>query len=366
MTKKVLTRPLLQINLNAVKENYQFLKTLCAPAECSAVVKNNAYGLGVREIVTALKNVGCKTFWTAHAHEGAEIRALIPDCDIIVLQGPCQDTIQLFQDYHLIPVINTLDQLEYWEANKTDNAKPFVLHIDTGLNRYGLRTNDIKRLSSQLNRLNDLYMVISHLACADDNGHFMNNYQQKQFTELCACLPKVKKSLSASDGAFLGNEFSYDMVRLGAALFGINTAPYRENQMKNVISIQAPVLQIEELPLGQYCGYGAAYRAHTTRRLAVISIGYGDGIPCSLRNVGWVWFQDKNDMYYEARITGRISMDIITCDITDIPRGVVQTGTQASLVNERYTVDDLGRDAGTIGYEVISRLGKRFKRVYLD
>lgn len=192
----------------------------------------------------------------------------------------------------------------------------------------------------------------------------MNARQLENFRRLTAkYFPGLPASLSASDGVFLGTEFQFDMVRLGAAMYGINTAPYRENRMQSLITVTAPVLQVEDLPEGEFVGYSATYRANSRRRIAIVSIGYGDGLPRSLSNVGKVFFKNGKTRF-EARIIGRISMDNVICDITGIPD--VCPGDWAFLLDENYTLDDMGRDAGTIAYEVVSRLGKnpRFDRRY--
>jgi alanine racemase len=203
------------------------------------------------------------------------------------------------------------------------------------------------------------------LACADEKDHFMNQHQldnfkrirEKYFADVPACL-------SASDGAFLGADYAFDMVRLGAAVYGINTAPYRPNQMKNVVTVKAPILQIADLAKGEFVGYSATYRAGMNRRIAIVSIGYGDGLPRSLSNVGKVFFRIKGKMQ-EARIIGRVSMDNVICDVTDIED--LKVGDWGYLIFDDYTLDDIARDAGTISYEILSRIGKnpRFRREYL-
>lgn len=208
-------------------------------------------------------------------------------------------------------------------------------------------------------------MILSHLACADAKEHFMNQHQLDNFRRLKEkYFPKLPASLSASDGTFLGAEYQWDLVRLGAAMYGINTAPYRENQMKSVVTVKAPVLQIADLPKGDFVGYSATYRATENRRLAIVSIGYGDGIPRSLSNVGKVFFNICGKIH-EARVLGRLSMDNIICDVTGIDN--LQIGDLAGIITDYYTLDDMGRDAGTISYEILSRIGKntRYIRTYI-
>ena len=328
----ILTRPILEIRLNKLGSNFDMLKKIAAGATPAAVVKDDAYGLSAPVVVDYLfKNCGCKNFFVAHAVEGERIRDKAPGANIME---------------HQIPGI-----------------KP-VIHIETGLNRLGFREEELERLSDE--DRDAFSLVMSHLACGDEAGHFMNARQLENFNRLKNLyFPHLPASLSASDGVFLGKDFQQNMVRLGAAMYGINTAPYRENQMAEVVKIQAPVLQIEPLSPGDFVGYSATYRANSPRKVAIISIGYGDGIPRSLSNVGKVFFTVHNKIS-EARMIGRISMDNIICDVTGIDG--LEVGDLATLADDFYTLDDMGRDAGTISYEILSRIGKntRFIRRYLE
>ena len=250
---------------------------------------------------------------------------------------------------------------EFWKENRIDGVKP-VIHIETGLNRLGFREKELEAMSEEDRK--EFGMVMSHLACGDEKDHFMNKHQLDNFRRLKELyFPKLPGSLSASDGVFLGEDFQQDVVRLGAAMYGINTAPYRENQMQNVVYVKAPVLQVEDLATGEFVGYSATYRANSPRKIAIISIGYGDGMPRSLSNVGKVFFKTLGKLS-EARMIGRISMDNIICDVTNVEG--LKVGDLAFLVDDFYTLDDMGRDAGTISYEILSRIGKntRFIRKY--
>lgn len=356
----IFTRPVLEINLNNLIDNYLKLKQIIAPAKPSAVVKDDAYGINAELIAKTLyEKAGCRDFWVAHAVEGAKIAPLLKNTNIYVLQGIGEDSLELFEKHHLIPVISSPEMLEFWKNHKISDIKP-VIHIETGLNRLGFRDSDLARLSAE--ELQEFSLVMSHLACADEKDHFMNAYQLENFTRLCKTyFPKTPATLSASDGAFLGADFCCDMVRLGAAMYGINTAPYRQNQMKNLITLKAPVLQIKELPKGEFVGYSATYRAGTNKKIAIVSAGYGDGLPRSLSNVGKVFFNICGTLV-EARIIGRVSMDNIICDVSGIDN--LKVGDFGYFINDDYTLDDIARDAGTISYEILSRIGKnpRFDR----
>lgn len=359
----MLTQPVLKIDLNNLIENYNTLSEMIAPATPSAVLKDDAYGLGACQIAKVLyEDCGCLHFWAAHAAEGAKIAEIAPTAKIFVLQGIGADSLPIFQKYKLIPVISSPQMFVFWKKHTIEGIKP-VVQVETGLNRLGFRLEDLENLSNEDLKMFD--MVMSHLSCADAKEHFMNEYQLNNFKRICnKYFPETPASLVASDGAFLGADFCFDMARLGAAMYGINTAPYRINQMKNIVTVMAPVLQISNLAKGEFVGYSATYRAASERKIAIVSIGYGDGIPRSLSNVGKVFFkgEEKN---YEARIIGRISMDNIICDVTDVPN--LGVGDFVFLVFDEYTLDDIARDAGTISYEIVSRIGKslRYIRKYI-
>ena len=351
----ILTRPVLKISLENLAHNYKVLRRVSV-GRAAAVVKTDAYGLGAIEVVRRLVSEGCDAFFVAHAIEGAEIRSVAPQADIYVLQGVGQDSAELFWTHHLTPVISSPNMLALWNGLNIEGIKP-IIQVETGLNRLGFRANDIAELRQS--SIGCFSYVLSHLACADEQNHFMNAHQLSSFEKVRKML-NLPATLSASDGVFLGNEYHYDMVRLGAAMYGLNTVKgLTISAIKPVAFVSAPILQIEHVSVGECVGYGATFTAKHPMKLAVISIGYGDGLMRSLSNRGHVRINGVN-----APIIGRISMDNIMCDITDV--GEVQMGDMASLLDDVYQADDMARDAGTIGYEILSALGKgkRFFKCY--
>ena len=360
----ILTRPILEIDLRNLLANYRLLEEIAPQSTPAAVVKDDAYGLGAQVIAETLYNqAGCRNFFVAHAVEGERIAPMLPQAQIFVLQGIGADSLDIFKAVpQLVPVISCPEMLEFWKKNRLPERKP-VIHIETGLNRLGFREHELKKLSAK--DIGEFSMVMSHLACGDEKDHFMNAHQLENFRRLKGTyFPKLPASLSASDGVFLGENFQWDMVRLGAAMYGINTAPYRQNQMQNVVRIKAPILQIEPLAKGEFVGYSATYRASSERKIAIASIGYGDGVPRSLSNVGKV-FCKVNGKLHECRIIGRMSMDNLIFDATDVDD--LRVGDMIYLADDFYTLDDVARDAGTISYEIMSRVGKntRYIRNYL-
>lgn len=355
------TTPVLNINLKKLAANFNTLKKLAFPAKAAAVVKDDAYGLGAKEVTKALYDVGCRAFFVAHGSEGAVVRATAPKADIYVLQGIGADSFAFFKEHHLIPVICSPEMLDFWHYNALPGIKP-AIQIETGLNRLGFCQEELNLLSPE--ELSGFSYVLSHLSCADEQAHFMNKRQLENFIRLKERFFKqTPATLSASDGVFLGKDFLFDMVRLGAAMYGINTAPYRENEMLNILTFKAPVLQVKTLRKGEFAGYSATFRALSDMKTAIVSAGYGEGLPRALSNRGKVIFYENGTPRF-CPIIGRISMDNVICDVSNVKD--VFPGMFAYFISDDYTVDDIARDAGTIAYEIISNLGKnpRFIRTY--
>ena len=360
----VWTQPILEISLKNILSNFRKMQKIAKGAEVAAVVKDDAYGLGAAEVAPYLhQKGGCCTFFVAHAAEGAALAPLIPEAEIFVLQGVGADSLPWFKEYPtLIPVINSPQMWSFWQKSGLKKHKA-ALQVETGLNRLGFRLNEVAALSAK--ERESFCLLMSHLACADEKGHFLNTQQLENFLALKKqYFPKTKTSLSASDGAFLGGDFLQNLIRPGAALYGINPTPYQKNQMKNVLCLKAPLLQVADLKKGEYVGYGATYQAPKNGHLGIVSIGYGDGLPRVLSNKGKVFFL-KNGKPRVAPIIGRVCMDNIMVDLSAFKD--IEVGETAYLIADFYTLDDMALAADTIAYELVSRLGKnrRFNRKYI-
>ena len=327
----------------------------------AGVVKDDAYGLGAKKVAEALYEAGCRDFFVAHAFEGEEIRSVVKDANIYVLQGIGEDSLNSFIRGNLIPVIAGFSMYKFWLENKIAGIKP-VIQVETGLNRLGFGIEELEKLSQE--ERDEFSFVLSHLACADEKAHFMNIRQLERFLRIKEKYFKnTKASLSASDGVFLGDEFLFDMVRLGAGMYGINTTPYRENEMENVLELKAPVLTVKDLLKGEFVGYSATFRAHQDMKIAVVSIGYADGILRSLSNIGKVvFYRDGKPVF--CSILGRVSMDNVVVDVSLIDD--IKVGEFAYFISDDYRLEDMARDAGTIAYEVLSLIGnaKRTIKIY--
>jgi alanine racemase len=348
----------LEIDLDAVADNWRLLKMrVGASVECAGVVKANGYGLGARKVAPALWAAGCRTFFVAHLEEGVELRRVLPQAEIAVLNGLLGQTADEFAAHRLIPVLNDLGQLAAWKGR----AEKAILHIDTGMSRLGLPLGEVAVLAAEPERLAglDLAWVMSHLACADEPDHAQNPTQIAAFRAALARLPKAKASLAASSGILLGSDYHFDMVRPGVALWGVNPLPGTPNPMRPVVRLKARILQVRDVDPGATAGYGATHRMTGPGRLATVAAGYADGLLRSLSGSGTARIGS-----HVVPIVGRVSMDLIILDVTALPRESAEPGLWAEMIGPGHDVDAVAAEAGTIGYEILTSLGARYHRVY--
>ncbi len=359
----------LVIDLDAIAANFRLIRESCPGASVGAAVKANAYGLGVGRVAPVLAAEGCTTFFVATPDEGIALRAILGDAEIVVLNGPNAGSLPLFAAHRLAPALNCLEQVDAVAA--FDGTLPDAwLHVDTGMNRLGLGPDETEALLASPERLSGVTIasVLSHLACADEPGHPMNAMQCKAFGALHARLEAVlgplRASLANSPGAFLGPEFHFDMVRPGAALYGLNPCLDKPNPMSQTVGIYAKILQVRDVDTPMTVGYGAAHRVAGPRRIATVAAGYADGYPRAAATT-----EGRSMNAYvagkPAPLVGRVSMDLITLDVSDIPPADARPGAPVELLGPNVSPDALAAAAGTIGYEVIGRLGNRLARVYL-
>jgi alanine racemase len=351
---------ILEIDLDAVAGNWRRLAARVTPGtQVAAVVKADAYGLGMGHVGPALFAAGCRLFFVANLDEGLALRRHMPDADIAVFNGPTAGTEAEFTAARLLPVLNDLGQIDAW---RRVGSGPAVLHIDTGMARLGLSPDEVAALIAEPERLAGLSVaaIISHLACADEPTHALNPQQCATFRTLLGRLPPAPASLAASFGIFLGPDYHFTMVRPGAALYGINPLPGQPNPMAQVVHLKAKILQVREIDSGMTVGYGAAHRMDRGGRVATVAVGYADGWLRSASQRGQARIAGQ-----PAPVIGRISMDLVTLDVTDIDPQLTRPGTYAVLLDSDYGVDQAAAAAGTIGYEILTSLGhRRYTRVY--
>ena len=351
----------LTIDLDAIASNWRTLRDLSRPATCAAVVKADAYGLGLEPVGQALYAAGARQFFVARAEEGFALRnTLDAAADIYVLDGPGDPkTARRLATAGLIPVLNSLEDIACWGHHaELAGQHRAILAIDTGMTRLGLSPAEARNLmaESQIPTPIRLDYVMTHLACADEPGNTMNTRQQRQFDELKTLFPGTPASVANSAGIFLGPGFHYQMTRPGAALYGLNVSP-RSPVMRPVVSLKARILQIRNIDQDVTVGYGATCEVPPGHRLATVAAGYADGYLRSLSNRGYGYIGDVR-----VPVAGRVSMDMTVFDISGT--GEVASGDYIDLICDKHSVDEVASDADTIGYEILTSLGRRYERVY--
>jgi alanine racemase len=352
----------LTIDLAAIVANWQALTRQLLTVQCAAVVKANAYGLGLKPVVAALADAGCKTFFVADIAEARIVRARAKDATIYVLHGFTLQCAETFIELAARPVINSMTELAEWDTFVADRAWQggAALHVDTGMNRLGVSPEEAAALAPRVQTQNHgIALLLSHLACADIPDHPLNARQLQLFRELRALYSGIPASLANSSGIFLGDATYFDLARPGAALYGINPTPGRPNPMKSVIELTGRIVQIRAVVREQTIGYGATWTARRHSRIAVVALGYANG----LLRAGSADDEHPGGAAIVAGkrcpIVGRISMDLLMLDITDLADGAVRRGDFATLIGGELSIDEVAAAAGTIGYEVLTRLGMR-------
>lgn len=351
-------RGALHVDLGSIVANWRDLSARHPSGPVAGVVKADAYGLGAAQVGRALQAAGCAHFFVAQFQEGLALREAIGQGAMIAVLGgfpPAADG-----GAELTPVLNSLaDVVSHAEAARAASVeRPAILHVDTGMARLGLPVDELSRLAGEPSLLRglDLRYVMTHLACADEPAHPLNDIQRRAFAAACAALPAAPRSFANSSGLF-GQGFASDLARPGAALYGINPTPGLPNPMRGTFRLMLPVLQLRDIPAGVTVGYGASWRAERPSRIATIAAGYADGYLRALSSKGWAFFEG-----HRLPLAGRVSMDLITLDATDCPQ--LAPGHMVELIGPNATPDDLAAQAGTIGYEMLTSLGQRYQRVY--
>jgi len=369
---------ILEIDLAGIVENWRLLGREAAPALCSAVVKANGYGLGATPVARALTAAGCRMFFVATLDEGIALRNALGEApEIAVLNGPLPGTATEFVAHELIPVLNDPGQIDEWGSLRNSlsahqgregvgnlrsqpNAPPAILHVDTGMSRLGLGAAEFSAIVEHPPPF-PWRAVMSHLACADHPDHPLNERQRARFAAVAAQLPRAPASLAASSGVFLGPPYRFDLVRPGAALYGVNPQPGRPNPLRQIVRLSAKIVQVRQIDRGESVGYGAAHTVEAPGRAAIVAVGYADGWLRSLSHRGCGYLAGMR-----VPLLGRVSMDLVTFDVTAVPRALAHPGAMIELLGAGYGVDAAAADAGTIGYEILCALGSRYHRIYRD
>jgi alanine racemase len=355
---------LLTVDLGAIVANWRDLSARVAPARCGAVVKADGYGLGSVAVARALAKAGCRDFFVARLSEGLAVRDAVPEtARVTVLDGLMKGEAGLYRRRGLTPSLNDPGQIEDWAAlaRSTGEKLAAALHFDTGMSRLGLTPADGTKLLADRGKLDGIALsyVMSHLVASEERDHPINAAQLSSFAEWRAAFPSVEASFANSSGIFLGPAYHFDVARPGCALYGINPLPDQANPLRGTAKLEARILQVREIDSPQTVGYGAGWKATRPTRVATIACGYADGWLRASSGRGQAWLDGRF-----LPFIGRVSMDLITLDATDMPQAT--QGRMVELMGPNLPVDAVAQAAGTIGYEILTRLGARFARTYIE
>ena len=354
------------VRLGAIEANFRTCQRLAGPAAVAAVVKADAYGLGMAQVAKRLARADCDTFFVARLEEGIALRDVVPHARIFVLDGAAPDAVPALIRHALTPVLNSLADIAAWSA--AASAMPTELdaaiHFDTGMNRLGLPSEELAQLAQEhAQRLAGLRIVLwmSHFACADDPDSATNRVQLERFRAGLAMLPAAPASLSSSGGIMLGRDYAFDMVRPGLGLYGGNPQPSRESPFRAAAVLTGRILQLRRIGIGESVGYGATFRAERPTMLATVALGYKDGLMRALAGRGFGAIGG-----IRAPVAGRVSMDLITLDVTDVPKAHLATGAPVEFFGDTIALDEIAAACGTASYEILTSLSRRVARQYED
>ncbi len=350
-----MTLPTLTIDLTAIRSNWRALDKLSGAAETGAAVKADAYGLGFAPVARALYAEGCRSFFVATLSEGLALRDILPDATIHILNGTDTNGAADTRAASLRPCLNSPAQVAAW---RKAGGGPCALQLDSGMSRLGVQPADIPALIvGEAATLAQVTLIMSHLACADEPEHPQNEDQRSHFAAHLATLrphaPNARASLAATGGTLLGPAYHHDLVRCGIGLYG--GLPFWEAEP--VVTLTTPAIQIRDVPIGTTVGYGADWTANRPSRIATLPLGYADGVHRAISNNSTVYINGK-----AAPVAGRVSMDLITIDVTDFPN--FGENDPVEIIGPTRSIDALAADASTIGYELLTALGTRYERRY--
>jgi alanine racemase len=355
------------IDLGALAANFRMLAGRVVPGECAAVVKADAYGCGIEQATAALTGVSCRTFFVAQLAEARRVRAVAREAAIYVLNGFSASAGSGFAETYARPVINSLVELAEWDhfVSATGWSGGAALHVDTGMNRLGLTIEEAAAIATRIQtEHHGITLLMSHLVNAERTDSSMNDQQIRQFRELRSLFRGIGSSLANSSGIFFDSSAHCDMVRPGIALYGGNPTPGKPNPMRPVVEVTARIIQLRNVPRGATVGYGATWLARRDSRIAVIAAGYADGLPRAADRAAAGFPRDVLVSGKRCRIVGRISMDLAAVDVTDLSPSEARREQMVTLIGEGLPLDEVAEQAGTISYEILTGLGRRFHRVW--
>ena len=355
----------LEIDLKSICHNFKTIKKKVAK-NCivAATVKANAYGLGVKEVTKSLIKHHCKDFFVATLMEGIELRSYNKSVNIYILNGLEIGKCSIYKKYKLTPVLNSIKQIREYEIyqSKIKKSMDAIIHFDTGMSRLGLDEDETNKLIKNRNNIlkkTNIVYIMSHLACGDDPKSKKNNKQLSMFREISKSFKNIKMTLANSAGVLLGKNYHFDMVRPGISIYGGNAQKNKKNSFRHVIQLSARLIQLRKIKKGSTVGYGATYKAKQNMMIGTISLGYADGLNRLFSNNMKCYYKKK-----EINLIGRISMDLITLDLSKFRKKDIQINSRVEIINDQNNINKISANIGTIPYEILTSLGHRYSRKY--
>jgi alanine racemase len=359
----------LTIDLGAIARNWQALDKISAGALTGAVIKANAYGTGLRAVAPVLFAAGARFFFVATPDEALCLREALPGSHIFVLNGLWPGAAPIYAQARIMPVLNTIEMVEEWLGHCVEKGEAFpaAIHFDTGMNRLGHSVDEIPAVLALLARAGYApQMIMSHLACADLPEHDKNRQQLSAFKSVATHFPDIPASIANSAATMAGRPYHLQLVRPGIALFGGRAIAARANPMAPVVSLEVPILQVRTVRAGEAVGYGAVHSFDREAKLAILPLGYGDGLLRAMGSATTYTGARFNIAGTRVPVVGRISMDLVAIDITEVPEGLAVPGRDVEILGANVGIDDLADAADTIGYEILTALNGRYQRFYVN
>lgn len=351
------------VDLDALEANYHKVNSYTAHGNCIPVVKADSYGCGMIESAKRLARAGARLLMVAQMEEAVKLRSVLPKVQIAVLDGLLPGMVPLYIQHNLIPVLSSYDQVQEWATDSGAAIdRPVMIHFDTGLNRIGMRLEEIDQLAEEkaLLKLLNIHSYHSHLACSNMPDHELNHLQLERFKSILQKLPKARAGLAATNGLFLGPDYHFDTCRIGRYIYGVEPVKQAPEKATPVVSMSARILQIKTAKKGETTGYEATYKFDKDTRICTIGLGYADAILVSLSNKGICYIDG-----HKAPVIGRISMDLMTLDVSNVPEHLVYPGQFAEVIGPNNTINAIAAQCGAIPYEILTRLSTRHKRQYI-
>ena len=349
----------IKVNLDCIKKNYLKIKSFLNPNKtiCSAVIKANAYGLGIKEVNKALYEVGCRNFWVTNLKEAFLVKCMSFESKIYIFQGVnSHEEIKVIKENNFIPVISSIEQLNLINLYAKEKIN-IILNFDTGIGRDGIQIEEIDKLNLEKCKIE---LIMSHLSCSEQKEHFLNKEQLNSFKKIQNLFPGLNFTLANSGGIFLGSEYHFDMVRPGGALYGVSVSEYNDAKMLNVVEFYASVLNRKIFHKDQYVGYNATYKVSKGDKVLIINAGYYDGYARILSNKSMVYVKE-----YFLPVIGVVSMNMIAVNANALPESLFKEIKNVELIGEKITIKETAKWANTDQREILTNIPSSSRRIYI-